>query len=329
METSSLEGEIRESTPRDTAVGRGATVWLALLCATLVAAILLVAESGSSDFDYFWTATAAMVRGVNPYQAVAESGLEYPLFYPLTAILVLAPLGLLSLEMARIAFTWVGTFTLSLAAFRYGRGLPAALLSASFLSALMQGQWSPLLAPGAVIPWLGALWVAKPSIGLALAVAYPSRQAAAGVTALLAASFFVMPDWPRAWLQALESTNHTILALQPGGILLLSSLLRWRHPEGRLLAAFACVPQTPALYETIPLFLIPRSRWGGLMLAALSHVATTYMRAVMPLQAGMPIEANLAQRWPVMFWCMYLPALLMVLLPLARDHIRRWRTETV
>ena len=302
---------------------------LALLCATLVAAILSAAESGRSDFDYFWTAAAAMVRGEDPYRSVAVSGLEYPLFYPMPAVVVLAPLGLMPLEMARIAFTWLGTFTLSLAAFRYGRGLPAVLLSASFLSALMQGQWSPLLTPGAVIPWLGALWVAKPSIGLALAVAYPSRQAAVGVTALLAASFLVMPDWPRAWLHALESTNHMILALQPGGILLLSSLLRWRHPEGRLLAAFACVPQTPALYETIPLFLIPRSRWGGLILAALSHVATAYMRAVMPLRAGMPIEENLAQRWPIMFWCMYLPALLMVLLPLVRDHIRRWRPENV
>jgi hypothetical protein len=114
-----------------------------------------------------------------------------------------------------------------------------------------------------------------------------------------------------------------ILALQPGGFLLLLSLLRWRQPEGRLLAAFACVPQTPALYETIPLFLIPRSRWGGLLLAALSLLATAYMRAVMPLEAGMPIEENLAQRWPIMFWFMYLPALAMVLLPLVEDWLRR------
>jgi hypothetical protein len=212
-------------------------------------------------------------------------------------------------------FAGSGALLLSVAGFRYGRGLPAALLSASFLSALMQGQWSPLLTPGAVLPWAGALWVAKPSIGLALAVAYPSRQAAWGMAALLAASFAVQPGWVADWFQALQSTNHVVLALQPGGFLLLAALIRWREPEGRLLAAFVCVPQTPALYETLPLFLIPRSRWGGYLLAGLSLVATWVMRSALPVYAGTPIEESLARRWPVMFWLMYLPALLLVLLP--------------
>jgi hypothetical protein len=300
---------------------RKAALLLAALCATLVAAIYSASRPGSSDFDYFWTAATALVHGQDPYRAVAQSGIGYPLFYPLPAVLVLAPLGLLPLWAARVAFAWAGTFALSLAAFRYGRGLPAVLFSASFLSALMQGQWSPLLTPGAVVPWLGALWVAKPSIGLALAVAYPSRRAAIGAAALVVASLVVMPTWPAAWFHSLRATNHLILALQPGGVLLLLSLLRWRRPEARLLAAFACVPQTPALYETIPLFLIPRTRWGGYLLAVLSLLATGYMRTVTPLGPGMHIEQSLVQRWPIMFWFMYLPALLMVLLPALEERV--------
>lgn len=299
---------------------RSATLLLAAVCATLVAGILAASRPGGTDFDYFWTAATALIHGRDPYRAVAESGIGYPLFYPLPAVLVVAPLGLLPLWAARLAFAWAGTFALSLAAFRYGRGLPAVLFSASFLSALMQGQWSPLLTPGAVVPWLGALWVTKPSIGLALAVAYPSRRAAIGAAVLVAASLVVMPAWPAAWLQSLRATNHLILALQPGGVLLLLSLLRWRRPEARLLAAFACVPQTPALYETIPLFLIPRTRWGGYLLAALSLLATGYMRTVMPLGPGMRIEESLTRRWPIMFWCMYLPALIMVLLPVLEER---------
>jgi hypothetical protein len=302
-----------------------ATLLLALVCATLIAGIYWASRPGATDFDYFWTAAAALVRGQDPYRAVAESGMGYPLYYPLPAVLVLAPLGLLPLGVARIVFAWAGTFTLSLAAFRYGRGLPAVLFSASFLSALMQGQWSPLLTPGAVIPWLGALWVVKPSIGAALAVGYPSRRAAIGAGALVLASLAAMPSWPAAWLHSLQATNHLILALQPGGALLLLALVRWRVPEARLLAAFACVPQTPALYETVPLFLIPRSRWGGYLLAALSLAATVYMRRMTPLGPGMRIEVNLVQRWPIMFWSMYLPALIMVLLPAFEKRLGTWR----
>jgi hypothetical protein len=157
-----------------------------------------------------------------------------------------------------------------------------------------------------------------------LAIAYPSRKAALGVAALLVVSFVVMPTWPAAWVHALAATNHVILALQPGGAVLLLSLLRWRSPEGRLLAAFACVPQTPALYETIPLFLIPRSRWGGYALAVLSLLATVLMRRAKPLVVGMPIEENLASRWPIMFWFIYLPALLMVLWPIIGPRLDAW-----
>jgi hypothetical protein len=279
---------------------------------------------GASDFDYFWTASNALVHGRDPYAAVESLRAGYPLFYPMPAVVVLAPLGLLPIGIAKVVFAWTGTFGLAWAAFRYGRGLPAVLLSASYLSALMQGQWSPLLTPGAVLPWAGALWIAKPSIGAALMIAYPSRKAALGMAALLVISFVLVPAWPVAWVHALVATNHVVLALQPGGVLLLLSLLRWQAPEGRLLAAFACVPQTPALYETIPLFLIPRTRWGGYALAGLSLAATVYMRRAKPLIAGMPIEANLTSRWPIMFWFIYLPALIMVLWPLAGPRLGAW-----
>jgi hypothetical protein len=83
------------------------------------------------------------------------------------------------------------------------------------------------------------------------------------------------------------------------------------------------VPQTPALYETVPLFLIPRGRLGGYLLAGLSLAATVYMRTVTPLRSDMSIEASLAERWPIMFWFMYLPALVMVLLPAVEERLRR------
>jgi len=105
----------------------------------------------------------------------------------------------------------------------------------------------------------------------------------------------------------------------PGGILLLLALIRWRRPEGRLLAALACVPQTIGLYETLPLFLIPRTRWQGYALAGLSYVAAFGQAALVPRHPGMPLETMLAGRWPFVFFCLYLPALVMVLLPGPRE----------
>ena len=58
---------------------------------------------------------------------------------------------------------------------------------------------------------------------------------------------------------------------------MLLAILRWRRPEARLLIALACVPQSMLLYETVPLFLVPRTFRESALLVALSYVA---LRAV-------------------------------------------------
>ena len=105
------------------------------------------------------------------------------------------------------------------------------------------------------------------------------------------------------------------IAARPGGFLLFLALIRWRKPEARLLAAMACVPQTLGLYETLPLFLIPRTRWQGYALAGLSYLAAFAQVAFVPRLPGMSLDAMFAARWPFIFVCLYCPALVMVLLP--------------
>jgi hypothetical protein len=73
------------------------------------------------------------------------------------------------------------------------------------------------------------------------------------------------------------------------------------------------------LYETLPLFLIPRTRWQGYALAGLSYVAAFGQVAMVPRHPGMPLETMLADRWPFVLLCLYLPALVMVLLPRPRE----------
>jgi hypothetical protein len=136
-----------------------------------------------------------------------------------------------------------------------------------------------------------------------------------GGLALLAISLAVSPTWPVRWAESVRASVHVSPIRSPGGVILLLALIRWRRPEARLLAVLACVPQIIGLYDTLPLFLIPRTRWQGYALAGLSYIAAFGQVAAAPRLPGMTLEATLAARWPFIFFCLYLPALVMVLLP--------------
>jgi len=268
----------------------------------------------TSDLDQLLLAARALFRGENPYAAVAGRQF-YPLFYPLPAVLIAAPFALLPNQLAHAAWAAVSAAALAVAAIRWGRGLPPVLLSASFLNAVVLGQWSPLLTAGLVIPSIGALWVAKPSVGAALLVARPTRVAIFGGGAILLASLAAWPSWPKEWLHTLAWSAHRPPVLRPGGAILLLALLRWRTPEGRLVAALACVPQTVGFYETVPLFLVARTRYQGYLLAALSYVAAFSSVLVFPRAPGMTLEAVLDRRWPLLLLFSYIPALILLLAP--------------
>jgi hypothetical protein len=270
----------------------------------------------TSDFEQIWFGARALMSGADPYTVVPTTGTRFPLFYPLTAVLVGVPFAALPFAAARVLWAAASGAVFAWAALRYGRGLPVALLSASFLNAIVQGQWSPLLTAAVVVPSLSWALGVKPSIGAALFAAFPSRRAVIGGLALLGLTLIVSPAWPSRWLEALPASTHMVpLLVRPGGFLLLLALIRWRQPEARLLAVLACVPQTIGLYETLPLFLIPRTRWQGYALAGSSYVAAFSQVAAVPRLPGMTLDAVLADRWPFLFVCLYLPALVMVLLP--------------
>jgi len=277
--------------------------------------------ASTSDFELIWVGARALISGADPYAVVPATGTRYPLYYPLTAIVVGLPFAGLPFALARVLWAALSGAAFAWAALRYGRGLPAALLSANFLNAVIQGQWSPLLTAAAVLPALSWVLAAKPSIGAALFAAFPSRRAVIGGLALLAITFALYPTWAVPWVESVRASIHMSPLRSPGGFILLLALIRWRRPEARLLAALACVPQIIGLYDTLPLFLIPRTRWQGYGLAGLSYIAAFGQVAMVPRHPGMPLETMLAARWPFIFFCLYLPALVMVLLPEPREAV--------
>jgi hypothetical protein len=265
------------------------------------------------DFDYFWSAGRAVWLGQNPYHAAQQSG-GYPYYYPGTAAVFLAPFGALPFRLAVSLFTALAMALLCLSVSDYRRWI---VVSAPALTAILLGQWSPWLTAGIGLPWLSFVWAAKPSIGLALFAAWPSRKAVYGGLAIVVLSLLVLPSWPADWLQALSETpQHRAPVMRPGGGVLLLAFLRWRSPEGRLLGVLALVPHTASIIEHLPLLLIPQTRARFWVLMGSSYLTLILINTVAPGRHGSSLEAiatMLDGQWPLHFALMWLPCLYFVL----------------
>lgn len=285
--------------------------WLSLAVGggAIAAALVLPAHS---DWTQVYAAAHALLAGQDPYTTVTHDG--YPLYYPLPAAVLALPFAGFSPPLAQAL--WAGFSAATCAYALLGRGWWGLLAFASpfCLNALFLGQWSPLAVGATALPWLGAVWAAKPTIGLAFLAAYPSRKALVSIALVGLVSLIMFPSWPLRWIGAMDAAPHIRVPLtRPGGILLLLALLRWRRPEARLLAGLACVPQTIMPYELLPVFLVPQTmrQMGLMVLLSQAAFAVALTRAADTTYGSM--SATLTAHWPVYLALVYLPAVLMVL----------------
>ena len=262
-----------------------------------------------SDLDTIWVGARALRAHQDPYAAIQSPPWPWDLRYPLPAVLVSLPLSYVSLALARALLVAVGVGSFAWALTRRAWWPLIALASGQVLVAVQSVQWTPLLAAGLLIAPLQVLWSIKPTTGLALFAAAHSRSAALGGVLLLALAFLVWPHWLDGFLAAAHRAPHRAAVLRPGGVLLLLGLLRWRSPEGRLLATLALVPLTPHLYEAVPLLLVARSRRELLALAA---CGTLGLLAVAFLPQGADFDHGPVAWMEILLSC-YLPALVVVL----------------
>lgn len=265
--------------------------------------------TATSDFDAAWVAARALRAGADPYAAIQSPPWPWPLQYPLPAVLIATPFSFLPLEVARPAFMAMSVGLLTLGLTRRAWWPLIVLLGGPMLIALFSVQWTPLLTAAALFPWLSGVWVAKPTTGATLFVAYPNRGAVVGGLALAALAFALWPSWLGGWRGAVHGAPHRAGILHLGGVLLLLGLLRWRLPEGRQLAMLALVPLSPHLYEAVPLALIARSRQEMLALSVCGTAGglVGYIFPPPYLPAHGPLQ------WAIVFLGAYLPALVIVL----------------
>jgi hypothetical protein len=271
-----------------------------------------------SDFDQVWASARALWSHEDPYRVVGPRGAflwKWPLYYPLPAIVLAAPLGLVPVVAARIVFASVSAGLLAYALTRDGYQRLLLLLSISFVTAVELVQWSPLLTAAMMMPALAWTAVTKPNIGAAMAAYSTSRTTlitmAAGSLALLAISFAIQPAWPAAWWNNVRSAPHFVAPImRPGGFLLLTVLAKWKRPEARLLAALACVPQTPTFYDHVLLFVVPKTSRESLILVVCTFIVYFSVAFAPPFSTFQQWGDFVATATMV---CVYAPATLMVL----------------
>jgi hypothetical protein len=324
--------EVESGAPEQRIGARGARAWgarvlfgggsrtqhRASLLAGLGAAIVMGAITAfsrrgaffPSDYDQLWIAGRALLDGLDPYTAVRLSGNEYPLYYPLPAVLTALPLAPLPLGVARITFSTLAAFVAGYGLARLGPWTTLALLSPLWWAAAIQGQLAPALAGAALVPPLGFLLAAKPTIGIALWISRPTRVAAISILAVLLLSLAVQPSWPMQWFSEIAAGPAHIRppVLRPWGAVLLLAWLRWRIPEGRLLGTWAMLPRTESIYDLLPLFLLTFS-WSSAAFLLVASLGTLLALAAWAPLPGGELAPRLDAIWPFVLVGCYLPAL--------------------
>ncbi len=272
----------------------------------------------TSDFDQVWAGAKALWEGQDPYAVIGpgrEFGWNWPLYYPLPALVVLAPLGLLPVIAARAVFASISAGLLAWAVTRDGWSRLPVFISVSFLVTVELGQWSALYAAAFFLPVLGFIGVAKPNFAVPLLTgATRSRTViwiVAGAVALLIISQVLRPGWHDAWLVNVRAAPHfKPLLLRPLGFLLLLALLRWRRPEGRWLLALAVIPQAPSFYDQLLLAIVCLTSREALVFASSTVVLFFYVGFNTP-QPDYASWGRLVGNGTL--WICYFPVLVMVL----------------
>lgn len=294
--------------------------------ASSVATTLLYQVAAGTDFFQAWAAARVLRGGGNPYSEVGP-GLTYnwgwPLYYPLTTFIVVIPLSSFTSGMASAVFFGFSNAALAYALLGTGGYRLLLPVSGAWLEAALYCQWSPILTAAFLLPGLAWVFVAKPNLGLALFFARPSRVALFGGLGLVMLSLIVLPTWPGDWLAAIRDAPHVRIPIASWpGVFLVLALLKWRRWDARLLLAMACVPQTPHLADTMPLFLIPVGWLEMTILVIASHVEEWWLHRV--TVASTTFDQGFVTAAPLITLLIYLPCLVMVLRRPNQGGIPKW-----
>ncbi len=175
-------------------------------------------HQGAADFTWAIRAAQHLLAGKNPYDTPLEQ-------YPLTAALFGLPLVLLRPEVAAALFYGISSALLALGLTRQGYTRLLIFLAYPYWAGMLTAQWAPLIAASAFFPILLPATLAKPQIGLPVALTHLSRRGALACLVFLLLTLIALPRWPLLWIHQLGYYEHfTPLVVLPGPLLILALL---------------------------------------------------------------------------------------------------------
>lgn len=255
-------------------------------------------HQGAADFTWAIRAAQYLLSGKNPYDTPLEQ-------YPLTAAVIALPFVGLRPELAAGLFYGISSGLLAFGLTRHGYHRLLIFFAYPYWAGMLTAQWSPLIAASAFFPYLMPVTLAKPQIGMPVALTHLSRRGLLACAALVLATIVVMPRWPLWWLGQMGYYEHFIPFLVLPGPLLVLALLRYRDRDAWLLFLASIVPQR-WFFDAFILWLIPKTRreivWTvffsfGAGIWRWNHIPHTY---------------DEVGTWAVL--CLYLPMLAVILL---------------
>ena len=254
-------------------------------------------HQGAADFNWAIRSAQHLLGGKSPYDTPLEQ-------YPLTAAFFALPFVGMRPEVAGGLFYGISSALLALGLTRHGYHRLLVFLAFPYWAGILTAQWSPLIMAGAFFPLLLPATLAKPQIGLPVALTHLSRRGIVACTVLGLLSLIAMPRWPLLWIGQLGYYEHFIPLLVLPGPLLALALWHYRDRDAWLLLLSSFMPQR-WFFDSLILWLIPKTRREILLTVSFSwgagiwrwyHIPHTY------------VEVG---RWTVVF--IYLPMLAVVL----------------
>ncbi|GAC1433002.1 MAG: hypothetical protein NVS1B11_00320 [Terriglobales bacterium] len=275
--------------------------------------LLVHFQQGAADFGWAVHAAKALLQHRSPYDTPLEQ-------YPLTAALFGLPFVGLRPEIAGGLFYGISSALMALGLSRHGYFRLLVFLAFPYWAGILTAQWSPLILASAFFPLLLPAVMAKPQVGLPVALTRMSKTGFFACIILFLASVIALPNWLVLWLRQLGYYQHFIpLFVLPGPLLALA-LLRYRDRDAAFLLLSAMMPQR-WFFDALTLWIIPKTRREIVWTVFFSWGAGLW-RWYHP-----PESYTQVGRWTVIF--IYLPMLAVILLRSSRvrNALSRWHRQ--
>jgi hypothetical protein len=253
---------------------------------------------GAGDFTWAILAARDLLARHNPYATPSQ-------FYPLPAALFGLPFIAMKPEIAAGMFYGASSALLAFGLTRYGYHRLLIFLAYPYWAGILTAQWIPLIMASTFFPLLLPATLAKPQIGLPVALTHLRRRGVVACLVVVLLSFLLMPNWISQWLAHIGGYSRFIPLLVLPGPLLVAALLRYWDRDAWLLFLAACMPQR-WFYDPFYLWLIPKTRRGIVFTAGLSWIPGIWR------WYHTPHSFTEVGRWTVLWF--YLPMLILLLM---------------